>query len=698
MKKKDYRLSAIIGFNILITILVVATPIIYIQYQTSSQLFEEKLIQDFEEDLKLTQLFLNSEFKIMNNSLNSISENKEIIKSLEEDNFKKVKKVLEEISTDFSSSDFLFISFDQSKETIDVSINLHDDSSIIEEYLERKSNETLSFGVYNNSNVVIFTKKPIISTNSGKVLATIHTGILLNNNLELLSKISDRINHHNLFVFLGDKFIAGIRPLKEEERKIFQSSFSQKLFSTDQKIYYSGKLDIFEDVDLNIYFETSSLLIEELRQSYFKYVIYTVVLTFILAFISMLLTHALLTPNLKRLLNFLHSTIEDDNLSTYKKSSIEEFNIISDDFSTVFQNFKIKKNQLSRFINSSQLPILIWDNDGTIIQLNESAKNFLDLEKVGENIVQDSLLNESYSFKQLLNKLEVNNEIFNEEIIFKNKKEWKYSLWTINKDKHEEIYFAQCFDNSEKVKAQVEIELERAKSIHNQKLAALGEVASSIAHEVNNPMGVISLSLSILEDEFHFLKITNAKKSEKIERCLNNIDDSVTRTSSIISNLLDFSRESSKDKQDNKKLKILIDKTLIFIESKIKKQKVRILIEDMDSELNVFIKETQFSQVLINLLNNSIDALENCSVKKITITNRSENGYCYLGILDSGTGIPSSMVEKIFTPFFTTKEKGKGTGLGLSISKSIMKEMKGDLILKESEQGAHFIIKLPLKN
>jgi len=493
MQKKDYRLSLLLGLIILITISVVTAPIIFIQYQSSSKLFEEKLISDFKEDLNLTQFFLNSELSLLNSSLNSISENKELIKSLEEFDSNKTKNILDNLYNDLTNADFLFLTFEQKEEIIDVSINLMEDNSTITNYLKNNSNKTLQFGVDNNSNVVAFTKKSIISPMNGKVLGSVHTGVLLNNNLELISRISEKINNHNIFIFLDKEFIAGTRSLEENELDEIQKETHKKLFSINQKIFYTEKLDLSDQVNLNISFETSSIFIEELRHSFFKYSIYTMIITIILSIFSMFMTHRLLTPALNRLLDHLKLSIENDELLTFNKSPIKEFNMISESFSTLFHNFLKKKNQLSSFIDSSQLPTMIWDKNGNIIQLNESAKKFLQLNGVGEHVAKDSLLSDSYSFKQLLKKLETIQEVTNEEIIFKYEEVWKHSLWTINKDKAEEVYFAQCFDNSEKVKAQALIELERAKSVHNQKLAAIGEVASSIAHEVNNPMGIISL-------------------------------------------------------------------------------------------------------------------------------------------------------------------------------------------------------------
>lgn len=697
MQKKDYRLSLFLGLIILITISVVATPIIFIQYQSSSKLFEEKLLSDFKEDLNLTQLFLNSELNLLKRSLNSITENVDLLKSLESNDSNKTREVLDNLYNDLTNSDFLFLTFEHNKELIDVSINLMEDDSTIKNYLKKSSNKSLSFGVDTKSNVVAFTKKSIISPRNGKVLATVHTGVLLNNNLELTTRISEKIKNHNLFLFLDDKFIAGTRTLEEKELRMLQSRKHEELFSLNQKIFYTGRLDFSEEINLNISFETSSIFIEELRHSFFKYSLYTILMTIALAAFSMFITHRLLTPSLNRLLDFLKSSIENDELPTFEKSSIREFNMITENFSTVFHNFLQKKNQLADFINSSQLPTLIWDKSGNIIQINQSAKSFLQLKGAGDNIISDSLLADSYSFKQLLKKLEHTHEVSNEEIIFKYNNIWKHSLWTINIDKSEEVYFAQCFDNSEKVRAQTQIELERAKSVHNQKLAAIGEVASSIAHEVNNPMGIISLSLSILEDEFSYLTIESPKKTRKIKNCFQNIEDSVERTSTIVSNLLDFSRESSKDKQNNKSLSAIFNKTLIFIEGKLKKQKVKLEIDEIDSNLIVFVKETQFSQVIVNLLNNSVDAMESSPIKRIKVTSKCDKDSCYIEIFDSGPGISKDIADQIFTPFFTTKEKGKGTGLGLSISKSIMKEMHGDLTLMKSEEGAHFVIKLPLK-
>ena len=128
---------------------------------------------------------------------------------------------------------------------------------------------------------------------------------------------------------------------------------------------------------------------------------------------------------------------------------------------------------------------------------------------------------------------------------------------------------------------------------------------------------------------------------------------------------------------------------------KIKIKQIKIE-HNIDPNLQVLVKPTQLSQVFMNLINNSIDAIENLPDPWIKIESEvTPDQYIMIRFTDSGNGIPHHIVEKIMQPFFTTKEIGKGTGLGLSISKGIIEEHKGQFSYDENALNTTFEIKIP---
>ncbi|VVB93392.1 Methanogenesis regulatory histidine kinase FilI [uncultured archaeon] len=229
----------------------------------------------------------------------------------------------------------------------------------------------------------------------------------------------------------------------------------------------------------------------------------------------------------------------------------------------------------------------------------------------------------------------------------------------------------------QKEKEQLEKQL-----LQSDKLATIGQLAAGVAHEINNPLGNISLYTQML------LKKT---KDENTKEKLTIINDEANRTAQIVKGLLDFARESE--------LKITcidinkeIGKVLNIMTPQLKDIKVTTELEPVP---HIHADSSQIQQVIMNLLKNSIQSImEN---GEIMIRTATENNYVVMNISDNGCGIPKENLSKIFDPFFTTKEKGKGTGLGLSISYGIIKRHNGSIEVKsDAGKGTIFTIKLPV--
>ncbi|GEM_PF-5059855 len=694
---KDIKISVLIGIIIIFVVTLVTIPLFYNQFNSSMMLLKDKIIDDFKDEEKISQIYINSTLKIRANKLSEYANNSDLHKQLEKENNKEVKKILESVVIENLDTDFLFLTYDGEDRITDVSLNILDSEEIVKAYTSRThSPQRIELYTTQNNNVVIFTNQDIVSKKTGRILATIHSGYILNNKNNFITGLSEKINNHNVYFFANNKLVSGsIKINKEEESKIAEAKINQ-LVQVNDKLYFIGNISITNNSSIKIVFETSSNYIKNLKSSYVTNFILTVLISLTLCLIAMVFANKLIGPPLENLMKTINLLMIRNIHTPKSRSIIREFNLIEENFIDVFKKFQQKKSQLAKFINASPISVLILDYQGNIIQTNKSSTELFQIANSTGNIIRDSILSKNSEFKKILSNMKDSPDSFEKEIHFKVDKEWKSTNWTFIQDKKEDYIFIICIDNTEKVEAQAQIEAERSKSIHNQKLAAIGEVASSIAHEVNNPMGIISLSLTIIEHELSFIKLENEDKEAKITRAITNIEDAVSRTSQIVSNLLDFSREGSKDKLESKNLNNVLNKTLIFIEDKIKKNKVKLDTSKLDTSINILVKETQFSQILINLINNSIDALKGMEERKICISTEVKNNKCIIHFQDTGSGIKEEITSEIFSPFFTTKEKGSGTGLGLSISKELMVEMSGNIKLVKSTRGAHFEVSIPL--
>lgn len=225
------------------------------------------------------------------------------------------------------------------------------------------------------------------------------------------------------------------------------------------------------------------------------------------------------------------------------------------------------------------------------------------------------------------------------------------------------------------------------------KMSALGEMAGGVAHEINNPLATIK----ILSSRMHELLDDPNVDKKMIQEMVGMIETTTDRIARIVQGLRSFSRDGSGDPYDTVNVASLIEDTLSFCKARFKDSGVALMVEPFPSGLSFEGRSTQISQVLLNLLNNAYDAIHDRNERWVHISARVDRDILELRVTDSGQGIPPSIAEKIFQPFFTTKEIGKGTGMGLSISSGIVKSHRGELSVDRACANTCFVMRLPLR-
>ena len=228
--------------------------------------------------------------------------------------------------------------------------------------------------------------------------------------------------------------------------------------------------------------------------------------------------------------------------------------------------------------------------------------------------------------------------------------------------------------------------------VETSKLAALGEMAGGIAHEINTPLGAILLRASQIKRMLE-------KSPESLEKVIEFSDVIISicqKIESIIKGLRHFARSSENDPFTKNKIIDIINDTIALCSARMQENNVEIMIEGNFNDLEIDCRPSQISQVLLNLLSNAQHALSNLTENKwIKISLTVEEEFIQIKIIDNGVGISENIANKIFQPFFTTKEIGVGTGLGLSISRGIIKDHGGDLFLDRKEKNTVFVVVLP---
>jgi two-component system NtrC family sensor kinase len=220
------------------------------------------------------------------------------------------------------------------------------------------------------------------------------------------------------------------------------------------------------------------------------------------------------------------------------------------------------------------------------------------------------------------------------------------------------------------------------------KMAAIGELAAGVAHEINNPLtGVLTFSSLLLKkvDENHPWK-----------KDLENIVQQTTRCRNIVRGLLDFARQRKPDKKEWD-IHTLIDRTITLVENQAPFQNIKIVKNFKPDMPMLFIDGDQIQQVFMNIVINAADAMAGNS-GILTIKTEVRDGRAEISFTDTGCGMTREQLSRLFTPFYTTKETGRGTGLGLAISYGIIQSHNGE-IEAESEigRGSTLKVRLPVE-
>jgi signal transduction histidine kinase len=259
--------------------------------------------------------------------------------------------------------------------------------------------------------------------------------------------------------------------------------------------------------------------------------------------------------------------------------------------------------------------------------------------------------------------------------------------------------------------------------IQAEKMMMIGGLAAGMAHEINNPLGIITQSAQIIQRRFdpaiqanqeiaaqchiNFDQFINYLEQRQIADFLVKIRKAATRAAKIISNMLTFSRKNE-SLAEKIELPRLFDQVLELAAGDYEMlelydfKQVAIIKEYADVLPVVTMTVLEIEQVLLNLLKNSSHALHTAGTKapRIVLRAKGENGFALIEIEDNGPGMSSDVQKRIFEPFYTTKPVGQGTGLGLSVSYAIVTNNHHGTLEVHSQPGIGtcFTIRLPLSS
>jgi len=346
------------------------------------------------------------------------------------------------------------------------------------------------------------------------------------------------------------------------------------------------------------------------------------------------------------------------------------------------------RNHLKNILESMNMGVVAVDLNGKITVFSRAAA-----EITGFN--SDDVLGTNY-FKVFGKNVEKNEtamytiktgiKIVNKEkvIISKVKKNIpvEYSTSVVSSEEGEIIGAVEVFSDLREIK-QLKEEIQQART-----LAALGEMAANVAHEVRNPLGGIGGFAALLERD---LEVGDPRR-----RLVKKIIEGVASLNRIASNLLVYTRpiRPNRRKED---IKFVINEVLELLKVELEQEKkdIELITKLPDNKVFTLFDPELLQQVLLNVLKNAVQSIEEAGILKLDLNEQQENGIVNILIEDSGEGMSEEIINKAFNPFFTTKSDG--TGLGLAIAKKIVESHSGTITIKSKEgEGTRFTISLPI--
>lgn len=245
--------------------------------------------------------------------------------------------------------------------------------------------------------------------------------------------------------------------------------------------------------------------------------------------------------------------------------------------------------------------------------------------------------------------------------------------------RHEFFFHVICVDISDRKRLESQL-------IQSEKMAAIGQLAAGIAHEIRNPLGII---LNALYDLAEIVDSDNPEVKEDLRIA----KEEMGRVQAIINNLLEFSRESRAETEEVD-INDLLQRTLQLMNRSLQKSNVRVVTE-LGEIGSCVANQNAMRQIILNLITNAAQAMPDGGVLTLR-TSLHPGRRIQLEVEDTGVGIPAEHLNDIFNPFYTTKAPGQGTGLGLSVVHSVVKRYKGDIrVRSQVDRGTTFTIEFP---
>jgi histidine kinase len=360
------------------------------------------------------------------------------------------------------------------------------------------------------------------------------------------------------------------------------------------------------------------------------------------------------------------------------------------------EDLKKSERKYNAVFNNIPRALFLLNRDTlAILDCNRSATllyGYTKGEMIGKNFIEFFAENERENHKSLVKSLQNVNRVKHSG---KDERSFYVNINLTDSDYQvgPKVILAMVIDVTERIEAEQQV-------IQANKMATLGEMATGVAHELNQPLSVIQMISSFFVRK---LERGDLPDKESLTDISAKLRANVDRASKIINHMREFGRKSALE-VSSVQINDVILKSLDFFSQQLRLRNIEVILELENGVPAIQADPNRLEQVFINLLTNARDAIEDKGLqeplsqgeKRITIRTCFNRRYVFAEVCDSGAGIPKELTHKIFEPFFTTKTVGNGTGLGLSISYRIVSDYGGTIhAVSKAGQGACFDMRFP---
>ncbi|MCS7215661.1 MAG: ATP-binding protein [Thermodesulfovibrio sp.] len=489
---------------------------------------------------------------------------------------------------------------------------------------------------------------------------------------------------------------ANIKMFSDDLNEIKETKKPREFNIKDQKLFLYSKFIPFLNNYIFIGNEYSRAFWE--YDIFIKQLLWLLLIFTLLSIVISLFASNFLEKPLKEIFKMINS-IKKQNYDVYPSNTyFLEFNLLAESLSEMGKVISDREDKLARIFEASRDAIAISTLDGELLDINPSGVKMFGYKDKSEmkNIKTPDLYLNLDDRKKIIEKLNKTGYVENFEVKFKKSDGSIFhglitSSLVRDKDGNPLFLLSVIKDITEKIKIQQQL-------FQSQKMESIGRLTGSIAHDLNNMLTVISSNNQLIK--------LYAKDNEKIQKYTDGISNAVEKTKDFIKKLLSFSKKQILEFKNYDINEVIKEEVKLFKPTI--REDIKLEVAFFKEPLHVNIDRTQFTQVLLNLLINAIEAMPEGGSIKISVDRKiiekevadkyprvKEGDFACISFSDTGKGIPEEIRDKIFEPFFTTKESG--TGLGLSTVYNIVEQHKGFInVYSEIDKGTTFKIYIPI--